>query len=67
MVAADERCAAAEEFARGLAVGPTRVYSVVKQLGQAYLVGGIAGADTLLVDAAVSSTPKTPTVLSKLS
>jgi enoyl-CoA hydratase/carnithine racemase len=53
VVAADELHAAAEEFARGLAVGPTRAYSVVKQLGQAYLAGGIAGADTLLVDAAV--------------
>ena len=53
VVPADELFAAAEEFARGLAVGPTRAYSVVKQLGQAYLAGGIAGADTMLVDAAV--------------
>jgi enoyl-CoA hydratase/carnithine racemase len=53
VVAAGELHAAAEEFARGLAVGPTRAYSVVKQLGQAYLSGGIAGADRLLVDAAV--------------
>ncbi|MDT5347361.1 MAG: hypothetical protein QOH91_648 [Mycobacterium sp.] len=53
VVAADGLHAAAEEFARGLAAGPTRAYSVVKQLGQAYLAGGIAGADALLVDAAV--------------
>ena len=48
-----ELLAAAEEFARGLAVGPNRAYSMVKQLGQAYPAGGIAGADTMLVDAAV--------------
>jgi enoyl-CoA hydratase/carnithine racemase len=53
VVTAGELHAAADEFARGLAVGPTRAYSVVKQLGQAYLSGGIAGADRLLVDAAV--------------
>jgi enoyl-CoA hydratase/carnithine racemase len=53
VVPADELHAAAEEFARDLAAGPTRAYAVVKQLGQAYLAGGIVGADTLLVDAAV--------------
>lgn len=53
VVAADEIATAAEEFARGLAVGPTRAFRAVKQLGQAYVTGGIAAADTLLVDVAV--------------
>jgi enoyl-CoA hydratase/carnithine racemase len=52
VVTSGQLFAAAEEFARSLAVGPTRAYSVVKQLGQAYLAGGIGSADKLLVDAA---------------
>jgi len=53
VVAADELDASSGEYARALAAGPTRAYAVVKQLGQAYLAGGVAGADALLVDAAV--------------
>jgi enoyl-CoA hydratase/carnithine racemase len=44
----------AEKFARRLAEGPTRAYSVVKDLVRAYAEGGIARADALLLDAAVS-------------
>jgi enoyl-CoA hydratase/carnithine racemase len=53
VVGADELHTAAEDFARRLADGPTRAFSVVKQLAQAYTEDGIAGADTLLLDAAV--------------
>ena len=45
--------AAAETFARRLADGPSRAYSVVKDLARAYTTDGIAGADALLLDAAV--------------
>jgi enoyl-CoA hydratase/carnithine racemase len=45
--------AAAEAFARRLADGPTRAFAVVKDLARAYTTGGIAGADVLLLDAAV--------------
>jgi enoyl-CoA hydratase/carnithine racemase len=53
VVAADELHAAAETFARRLAGGPSRAYAVVKDLARAYTTDGIAGADTLLLDAAV--------------
>jgi enoyl-CoA hydratase/carnithine racemase len=53
VVPANELATAAQNYARSLAAGPTRAYSVVKQLGRAHLTGGIAGADALLVDAAV--------------
>jgi enoyl-CoA hydratase/carnithine racemase len=44
---------AAAEFARQLASGPTRAYGVVKELTRGYTSGGTAGADALLIDAAV--------------
>jgi enoyl-CoA hydratase/carnithine racemase len=53
IVAADDLHAAAEKFARRLADGPSRAYSVVKDLARAYTAGGVAGADALLLDAAV--------------
>src|SRR5437762_3473611 len=53
VVAADELHAAAETFARRLADGLSRAYSVVKDLARAYTTDGIAGADALLLDAAV--------------
>jgi enoyl-CoA hydratase/carnithine racemase len=53
VVAADDLHAAAEEFARRLADGPTRAFSVVKELARAYTADGIAGADALLLEAAV--------------
>jgi enoyl-CoA hydratase/carnithine racemase len=53
VVAADDLQPAAEEFARRLAHGPTRAFSVVKQVASAYTTDGIAGADALLLDAAV--------------
>jgi enoyl-CoA hydratase/carnithine racemase len=53
VVASDELHSAAEEFARRLAAGPTRAYSVVKDLISAYTTAGIVGADALLTDAAV--------------
>jgi enoyl-CoA hydratase/carnithine racemase len=53
VVAADDLHAAAETFARGLAGGPSRAYSVVKDLARAYTTDGVAGADALLLDAAV--------------
>jgi enoyl-CoA hydratase/carnithine racemase len=53
VVAADRLHVEAEEFARRLAEGPTRAFSVVKQLSQAYATEGVAGADRLLLDAAV--------------
>ncbi len=53
VVAGDDLHQAAVEFARRLAAGPTRAFSVVKELAQAYTTGGIAGADARLLDAAV--------------
>jgi len=53
VVAADDLHTAAEEFARRLADGPTRAFSVVKELARAYTADGIAGADALLAEAAV--------------
>lgn len=53
VVAADDLQPAAEEFARRLAHGPTRAFSVVKQVASAYTTDGIAAADALLLDAAV--------------
>ena len=50
---AEELHAEAETFARKLADGPTRAFAVVKDLARAYTRGGIAGADALLLDAAV--------------
>jgi enoyl-CoA hydratase/carnithine racemase len=43
----------AEAFVRRLASGPTSAFAVVKDLVDAYDEGGIAGADALLIDAAV--------------
>ena len=45
--------AKAEAFAQRLASGPTSAFAVVKELVGAYAEGGIAGADALLIDAAV--------------
>jgi enoyl-CoA hydratase/carnithine racemase len=53
VVAAERLQVEAEEFAQRLAEGPTRAFSVVKQLAQAYATEGVAGADALLLDAAV--------------
>jgi enoyl-CoA hydratase/carnithine racemase len=53
VVAADELHLAAEKFARRLADGPSRAYAVVKDLARAYTTDGVAGADALLLDAAV--------------
>jgi enoyl-CoA hydratase/carnithine racemase len=53
VVAADDLHRAAEEFARWLASGPTRAFAVVKELARAYTTDGIAGADALLLEAAV--------------
>jgi enoyl-CoA hydratase/carnithine racemase len=53
VVAGDELHDAALEFARRLAAGPTRAFSVVKDLIRAYTTAGIMGADALLSDAAV--------------
>jgi enoyl-CoA hydratase/carnithine racemase len=50
---ADELHSTAEKFATRLAAGPSRAYAVVKELSRGYTAGGIAGADTLLIDAAV--------------
>ena len=50
---AEELQAKAETFARRLADGPTRAFAVVKDLARAYTRDGIAGADELLLDAAV--------------
>ena len=41
------------EFAGRLAAGPSRAFVVVKELNRGYIAGGIAGADALLIDAAV--------------
>jgi enoyl-CoA hydratase/carnithine racemase len=49
----DDLQSASEEFARRLAAGPTLAYGVVKDLARAYTADGIAGADALLLDAAV--------------
>jgi enoyl-CoA hydratase/carnithine racemase len=53
VLAADELHSAADEFARRLASGPSRAFAVVKELVRGYTAGGIAGADALLIDAAV--------------
>jgi enoyl-CoA hydratase len=53
VVPADELHNAAAEFAHRLAVGPTRAYSVVKDLVRAYTTTGVMGADSLLTHAAV--------------
>jgi enoyl-CoA hydratase/carnithine racemase len=50
---ADELHSAAQEFASRLAAGPSRAFAVVKELSRGYTAGGIAGADALLIDAAV--------------
>jgi enoyl-CoA hydratase/carnithine racemase len=49
----DELHSTAKEFASRLAAGPTRAFAVVKELTLGYTAGGIAGADALLIDAAV--------------
>jgi enoyl-CoA hydratase len=53
VVAADDLHRAADEFAHRLASGPTRAFAVVKELARAYTTDGIAGADALLLQAAV--------------
>ena len=53
VVADDELHDAAFEFALRLAAGPTRAFSVVKDLVRAYTTAGVTGADALLTDAAV--------------
>jgi enoyl-CoA hydratase/carnithine racemase len=53
VVADDELHDAAGEFARRLAAGPTRAFSVVKDLVRAYTTTGVMGADSLLTHAAV--------------
>jgi enoyl-CoA hydratase/carnithine racemase len=53
VLAADELHSAAQEFASRLATGPSRAFAVVKELSRGYSAGGIAGADALLIDAAV--------------
>jgi enoyl-CoA hydratase/carnithine racemase len=53
VVAADDLRGAVEEFARRLAAGPTRAFGVVKELARAYTTDGVAGADALLLEAAV--------------
>ena len=53
VVDAAELHPAAQDFARRLAAGPSRAYSVVKELVRAYTTGGVSGADALLLDAAV--------------
>jgi enoyl-CoA hydratase/carnithine racemase len=49
----DELHSAAIQFAGQLGAGPTRAFAVVKELTRGYTAGGIAGADALLIDAAV--------------
>ena len=49
----DELHAAAAEFASRLANGPTQAFAVVKELARAFTTDGVAGADALLLDAAV--------------
>jgi enoyl-CoA hydratase/carnithine racemase len=53
VLAADELHSTAQEFASRLAAGPSRAFAVVKELSRGYTAGGIAGADALLIDAAV--------------
>ena len=53
VVDAAELHPAAQDFARRLAAGPSRAYSVVKELVRAYTTGGVSGADALLLHAAV--------------
>jgi enoyl-CoA hydratase/carnithine racemase len=43
----------AEKFARRLAGGPTLAYAAAKEIAHAYNIGGIPGADSRLLDAAV--------------
>jgi enoyl-CoA hydratase/carnithine racemase len=50
---AEDLQAEADAFAGRLAAGPTRAFTVVKDLARAYTTDGIAGADVLLLDAAV--------------
>jgi enoyl-CoA hydratase/carnithine racemase len=53
VLAADELQSAADVFARRLAAGPSCAFAVVKELTRGYTAGGVAGADALLIDAAV--------------
>jgi enoyl-CoA hydratase/carnithine racemase len=53
VLAGDELHDAADKFARRLAAGPTRAFSVVKELIRAYTTTGVMGADSLLTHAAV--------------
>ena len=50
---ADELQAGAEAHAVALAAGPSQAFEVVKALARAYTRDGIAGADSLLLEAAV--------------
>jgi len=53
VVARGELHSAAGDFARKLAEGPTRAFSVLKEILRAHVAGGIPAADALLLDAAV--------------
>src|SRR2546423_6113262 len=53
VVARGELDGAAGDFARKLAEGPTRAFSVLKEILRAHVAGGIPAADALLLDAAV--------------
>jgi enoyl-CoA hydratase/carnithine racemase len=53
VIPADDLHPSAEEFARSLATGPSAACAVIKRLARAYITDGIAGADALLLDAAV--------------
>ena len=53
VLSADELHSAADEFARRLAAGPSRAFAVVKELARGFTAGGVAGADAVLIDAAV--------------
>jgi enoyl-CoA hydratase/carnithine racemase len=53
VVASEELQAQAEQFAQRLAAGPTLAFRAAKQLSQAYIAGGVAAADELLLTAAV--------------
>ena len=68
VVATDELHPAAEDFARRLAAGPSRAYSVVKELLRAYTTGGISGADgSCSTPPSACSTPPTPATASRPS
>src|SRR6266550_2984125 len=53
VLAPDQLQSAARDFARKLAAGPTRAFSVLKEILHAHVADGIPAADALLLDAAV--------------